>query len=702
MESKHQENGMMSSQRFENPEAAMFSVFKLTVLFLIARIGSVASQGEQVSFTYNGFTGSNLKLDGLAQITSKGLLLLTNTTRQQKGHAFYNDPIHFLYPSSSSSSSGATSVFSFSTTFVFAIIPPYPDLSGHGIAFVIAPTKGLPGALPSQYLGLFNESNVGNSTNHVFAVELDTIQSKEFNDINDNHVGIDINGLTSVASIPVTYLDKNGRSENLSLFSGHAMQVWVNYDGVHKYLNVSIAPIGDPKPAPLLSRSLDLFPVMKETMFVGFSSATGSVLTSHCVLGWSFKVNGQAEDLNLSQLPKLPKRGPKKRSPLMTIGLPVIAVVLVLVSVFGIQSIVKRKRKFAEVLEEWELDYGPHRFKYKDLYMATNGFKQKELLGIGGFGRVYRGVLPSSKIEVAVKKVSHESRQGMKEFVAEIVSIGQLRHRNLVTLLGYCRRKGELLLVYEFMPNGSLDKYLFDPFMPVLDWVQRFRIIRGVASALFYLHEEWEQVVIHRDVKSSNVLLDGEMNARLGDFGLARLYDHGSDPQTTHIVGTLGYLAPELSRTGKANPSTDVFAFGAFILEVACGRRPIEPIASAEDLVLVDRVFSCWSRGMVLDTVDPKLGINYAAKEMELVLELGLLCSNCIPTGRPTMRQVVQYLEGELPLPELSTLSLNVGGVTYVGSDQGFDDFAMSYPSSLGKRSTQSTSVSESILSGGR
>ncbi|KAK1275392.1 L-type lectin-domain containing receptor kinase IV.2 [Acorus gramineus] len=140
----------------------------------------------------------------------------------------------------------------------------------------------------------------------------------------------------------------------------------------------------------------------------------------------------------------------------------------------------------------------------------------------------------------------------MRESVAEIVSIRRLRHRNIVQLFGFCRRKGELLLVYDYMSNGSLDKLLFDETeRDRLGWSERFHIVRGVASGLLYLDEGWEQLVVHRDVNSSNVLLDGEMNARLGDFGIARLYDHGTDPQTTHVVGTLGYLAPELSKTGK-------------------------------------------------------------------------------------------------------------------------------------------------------
>ncbi|MFQ6632047.1 hypothetical protein Gotur_009885, partial [Gossypium turneri] len=594
------------------------------------------------------------------------------------------------------------SVFSFSTTFVFAILPEYPTLSGHGIAFVIAPNKGLPTSLPSQYLGLFNEFNNGNDTNHVVAVELDTIRSMEFDDINDNHVGIDINGLKSAKSISAGYYEDDSHDlKNLTLISGKQMQVWVEYHGLEKRMDVTLAPFKVPKPdTPLLSLSRDLSSIVNREMYVGFSSSTGSVLTSHYVLGWSFKVNGQAEELTLSQLPKLPRLGPKKKPKVLTIGLPLILVSLALAGVSGAAYLIRRKRKFADVVEDWELEYGPHRFKFKDLYIATKGFKDKELLGAGGFGRVYRGVLPSNKLEVAVKRVSHESRQGMREFVAEIVSIGRLRHRNLVQLLGYCRRKSELLLVYDYMPNGSLDKYLHDQPKVTLNWRQRFRVIKGVASGLFYLHGEWDQVVVHRDVKASNVLLDGELNGRLGDFGLARLYDHGTDPQTTHVVGTLGYMAPEHTRTGKATPSTDVFAFGAFLLEVACGRRPIEAKSPTEDVILVDWVYSCWSNGDIMEAKDPTLGSGYEAEEVELVLKLGLLCSHSEPEARPTMRQVLQFLEGDVPFPEMSSLSLTSSGLTF-GHRQGFDDYVMSYSSSVCKGFSH-CSVADSLLSGGR
>ncbi|CDP13825.1 unnamed protein product [Coffea canephora] len=332
-------------------------------------------------------------------------------------------------------------------------------------------------------------------------------------------------------------------------------------------------------------------------MYIGFSSSTRSVLTSHCLLGWT------------------PTIGPKKTSKVLTIGLPIILIISLPIAISGIIYQVRIKKKFAEVLEDWEHDYGYHRFKYKDLYITTKMFRDRELLGRGDFGKVYIGVLPSSKLEVAVKRVSHDSMHGIKEFVVEIVSIGGLRHRNLVPLLG------ELLLVYECMPNGSLD---------------RFRVIRGVASGLFYLHEGWEQIVIHRDVKASNVLLDSELNGRLGDFRLARLYDHGIDPQTTHVVGTLGYLAPEPTRTGKATTRTDVYTFGAFLLEIVCSRRPIEPHSPIEDDILVDR-----------------------------------------PTTRPSMRQVVLYLDRALALLDLHSLGISATRLSFA-SQEGFNDFNLS------------------------
>nr|XP_040254083.1 L-type lectin-domain containing receptor kinase S.4-like [Aegilops tauschii subsp. strangulata] len=214
-------------------------------------------------------------------------------------------------------------------------------------------------------------------------------------------------------------------------------------------------------------------------------------------------------------------------------------------------------------------------------------------LGHGGRRRAKASPPPlgHSGDTVAIKRISSNGSQGMREFVAEVASLGRMRHRNLVELRGWCKRGQDLLLVYDFMPNGNLDAHLFgsaragagtgvgvSPSPALLTWEQRVRILKGVASGLVYLHEGWEQVVVHRDVKASNVLLGADMSARLGDFGLARLYEHGAEPATTRVVGTLGYMAPELTVTGKATTASDAFGFGGLLLEVASGRRPIDPI----------------------------------------------------------------------------------------------------------------------------
>jgi serine/threonine protein kinase len=193
-------------------------------------------------------------------------------------------------------------------------------------------------------------------------------------------------------------------------------------------------------------------------------------------------------------------------------------------------------------------------------------------------------------------------------------------------------------------------------------------------------------VVIHRDVKASNVLLDFELNGRLGDFGLARLYEHGANPGTTRVVGTLGYLAPELPRTGKASTSSDVFAFGALLLEVACGRRPIEPNALQEELVLVEWVWEKYKQGRLLEVVDPKLNGSFDEIEVIMVLKLGIICSNDVPTLRPCMRQIVRILDGEVELPnELR----KPGGID---SQEGFDEFLDSFGISNSFDKTSSSS----------
>ncbi|PPD94736.1 hypothetical protein GOBAR_DD08272 [Gossypium barbadense] len=588
----------------------------MSILVYMVIISSIAIAENQNQFVYNGFHGSNLHLNGIAKIHPNGLLELTNTSYQQIGRAFFPFPIKF-------------NTSSFSTTFVFAIVPKLPKLGGHGITFTISPSiEFFNRALANQYLGLFNITSNGHPTNRVFAIELDTMKNPEFEDIDDNHVGIDINSLQSYVSAPASYYsDKEKENKALRLLSGKPVQLWIDYDERDMLLNVTMAPFGTQKPwLPLLSTNLNLS--MSGSMHVGFSASTGSVPSDQYILGWSFNKSGQSQSLDYAKLPPPPPpRSRPRAKPDFRVAVPSVISCLLVITFIG-TAYKMWIRRYEEIREDWEHEYGPHRFSYKDLYNATKGFKGRELLGIGGFGEVYKGVLPSSNEQVAIKRVSHSSKLGMKEFIAEIATMGRLRHRNLVQLLGYCRRKGELLLVYDFMANG-------------------------VASSLVYLHEDWEQVVIHRDIKASNVLLDAQLNGRLGDFRLAKFYDHGSNPRTTRLVGTIGYIAPELARTEKPTTGSDVFAFGNLMLEIACGRKPFEPEKSPEEVILYDWVLENWKIGLILRTSDPRLEGNYVVEEMELILNLGLLCANPTQEIRPSMRKVMQYLDGNASLSNI-------------------------------------------------
>ncbi|XP_050235805.1 L-type lectin-domain containing receptor kinase IV.2-like [Mercurialis annua] len=664
----------------------MFSILELLlILFFISvflkNTGFCQDQDQADHFIYHGFNESNLNLNGIAKIHSNGRLELTDISYYQIGRAFFPFPFNF-------------SKSSFSTNFVFAIDPEWPNLGGQGFVFAISTLPEFAGAIASGYFGLFNSSTIGLDSNHVFAVELDTIQTLNFNDIDNNHVGIDVNDLVSNVSASAGYFSDN-ELKRLELISGKRMQIWIDYDEAEKLVNVTLAPITSMKPEkPLLSKKIDLSLILTDSMYVGFSSSTGSMASYHYILGWSFNKSGPAQNLDMSKLPSLPSK-PKSRKKTVTdskIVIPLITASVLVIIIFG--GVYIRKKKYEELREDWEEEYGPHRFSYKDLHKATEGFKENEVLGSGGFGKVYKGLLPCSDIQVAVKKFSHNSEQGMKQFVAEIASMGRLRHRNLVQLLGYCRRKGELLLVYDYMANGSLERFLFQNNTPNLNWVQRYQILKGVATALLYLHEEGDRVLLHRDVKASNVMLDAEFIGKLGDFGLAKFYDHGSFPQTTCIVGTVGYLAPEVSRTGRATTSSDVFAFGILMLEMACGRKTIEPEKPRGEMILADWVLDCWKRGVIIETSDLQLDGKYMVEEMELVLKLGLLCAHSIPAIRPTMRQVMQYLEGKAALSD-TLLDAPRAGLTLLNREETLRCGLSSYEHS-------SSSLAASVLSCGR
>nr|XP_025628914.1 L-type lectin-domain containing receptor kinase VII.1-like [Arachis hypogaea] len=263
--------------------------------------------------------------------------------------------------------------------------------------------------------------------------------------------------------------------------------------------------------------------------------------------------------------------------------------------------------------------------------------------------------------EVAVKRISQEN-DGVREFLAEISSLGRLKQRNLVALRGWCKKDMKnFLLVYEYMDNGSLDKRVFCDESMMLNCEERIRIIKGVAFAVLYLHEGWEEQVLHRDIKASNVLLDKDMNGKLGDFGLARMNSHGQVASTTKLVGTVGYMAPEVIKTGQASTRTDVYMFGILILEVMCGRRPMDEGKPP----LVEFVWGLMVKGELMNALDERLSAkgDLNMQQVEKVLQLGLLCAYPEPKSRPNMRQVVSILEGNNEADTCLLLKLKSGDI---------------------------------------
>ncbi|KAL6841621.1 hypothetical protein ACP4OV_028560 [Aristida adscensionis] len=339
---------------------------------------------------------------------------------------------------------------------------------------------------------------------------------------------------------------------------------------------------------------------------------------------------------------------------------------------------------------------GPRIFSYSELYIGTNGFSDQEILGSGGFGKVYRAVLPSDGTTVAVKCVASRGDRFQKSFLAELTAVAKLRHRNLVRLRGWCiRGEEELLLVYDYMTNRSLDRLLFTPATaraPALGWDRRRRIVAGLAAALCYLHEELDTQIIHRDVKASNVMLDSEFNARLGDFGLARWLEHAvcadelevsPSPtsvrwssssasmnyqfrlmDTSRIGGTIGYLPPESfqRRATAGTAKSDVFSFGIVLLEVATGRRAVDLAYPDDQIFMLDWVRRLSDQGKLLNAADGKLPDGtYVLFDVGRLIHLGLLCSLHDPKARPTMKWVVENLSGSCagdlpPLPSFLAL----------------------------------------------
>ncbi|GKU91186.1 hypothetical protein SLEP1_g5091 [Rubroshorea leprosula] len=289
-----------------------------------------------------------------------------------------------------------------------------------------------------------------------------------------------------------------------------------------------------------------------------------------------------------------------------------------------------------------------HWFTLRDLELATNRFSKENVLGEGGYGVVYRGQLINGT-PVAVKRILNNLGQAEKEFRVEVEAIGHVRHKNLVRLLGYCIEGTHRMLVYEYVNNGNLEQWLHGAMRQhgYLTWDARMKVVLGTAKALAYLHEAIEPKVVHRDIKSSNILLDDEFNAKVSDFGLAKLLGAGKSHVTTRVMGTFGYVAPEYANTGLLNEKSDVYSFGVVLLEAITGRDPVDYGRPAHEVNLVD-----WLKMMVggrrsEEVVDPNIEVRPSTRALKRTLLTALRCVDPDSDKRPKMGQVVRMLESE-------------------------------------------------------
>ncbi|XP_047057892.1 L-type lectin-domain containing receptor kinase IX.1-like [Lolium rigidum] len=639
---------------------------RTTIILVLLCFYSAPRGASSLSFSLNFSDpnhGASIDLTGDAYFSPSRLELTRNALT---GRASYVHKVPLW-------NSATGEMASFTTTFSFQIIPDKDRLSdtGDGMAFFLG---HFPSAIPPNSdgggLGLLPRlpatSTTGKGASRIVAVEFDTHLNPEYADISANHVGIDVNSVNSTASTDTTtWPGKN-------LTSPSVMTATVKYGNESKLLTVDLLIDGA---VYRVNATVDLRRYLPEEVAVGFSASTGLAVELHQILSWSFSSTLQLESTPKvappPAEPPLPTTTSSNHKKTLVILLSVLVpLLLLLVCVLAMAwrrhmetgSIRANEDRSTdsdseeECVDRADLERGvaaggPRRYTYRKLAAATSNFAEEKKLGRGGFGSVYRGhmTVVGDHRPVAVKMLSAESSaQGRKEFEAEVRIISRLKHRNLVQLLGWCDSRKGLLLVYELVAESSLDKHLYskDRF---LTWPQRVNIILGLGSALRYLHGESEQCIVHGDIKPSNIMIDSSLSTKLGDFGLARLVDHGTRLlQTTKaVLGTAGYIDPEFVNTRRPSTESDVYSFGVVLLEIVSGRRPV--IETPErTFTLLRWVWSLYDRNAILDAADERLRGNEDNDWwMERVLVVGLWCALPERSERPSVTQAMHILQSE-------------------------------------------------------
>ncbi|XP_035835635.1 probable LRR receptor-like serine/threonine-protein kinase At1g56140 isoform X2 [Helianthus annuus] len=389
---------------------------------------------------------------------------------------------------------------------------------------------------------------------------------------------------------------------------------------------------------------------------------------------------------SVSNTPPSTKKNRKSRTGLI-IGIVVPLAVVIFLSLLALY-IFRQRRKKLDAYYNFEeflgIDAKPDTFGYGELRDATDDFSPENKLGEGGFGPVYKGTLNDGRV-IAVKQLSVASHQGKGQFVAEISTISAVQHRNLVKLYGCCIEGDKRLLVYEFLENKSLDQALFGDNRLSLSWATRFEICLGIARGLAYLHEESRMRVVHRDIKASNILLDSELNPKISDFGLAKLYDDKKTHMSTRVAGTIGYLAPEYAMRGHLTEKADVFGFGVLALEIISGRPNSDSTLEDEKIYLLEWAWNLHETNSEVELVDEELA-EFDENEVKRVTRIALLCTQTSPMQRPSMSRVVVMLSGDIEASGVITRPGYLNGFNFKDTTT-----FKSAASTLGTDSTPST-----------
>ncbi|XP_010439226.1 PREDICTED: cysteine-rich receptor-like protein kinase 15 [Camelina sativa] len=355
--------------------------------------------------------------------------------------------------------------------------------------------------------------------------------------------------------------------------------------------------------------------------------------------------------------PQRPGKGGKSNVLLVAIVVSIIVAVLLFVA--GFCFLTKRTKKTSDTAHPFDGDdittVESLQLDYRTIQAATNNYSENNKIGQGGFGEVYKGTL-SNGSDIAVKRLSKSSGQGDTEFKNEVALVAKLQHRNLVRLLGFSIEGEERILVYEHVPNKSLDYFLFDRSnQGKLDWTRRYKIIEGIARGILYLHQDSRLTIIHRDLKASNILLDADMNPKISDFGMARIFGMDQTQEnTSRIVGTYGYMAPEYAMHGQFSMKSDVYSFGVLVLEIITGRKNSSFYETNGAHDLVTYAWRLWGNRTSLDLVDPIIVENFQSSEVVRCIHIGLLCVQENLVERPTMPTIFMMLTSNtvtLPVP---------------------------------------------------